>query len=128
MFYHWCYGYRHHEYDWLPGEFGQMEMGYGSGKANHAAFSTPEKSTTPMQSAAMYPTVMPQTIGTSFNIPLPNESMQMAVTSEMKANVQFPLAMSTAEEDKDRPMRMMIGPMTTGGKIRFKKFLALPFD
>lgn len=92
------------------------------GKANHAACSTPEKSTAPMHIAAMYPAAIPQTIGTSFSMPLPKLRMQMAVMREIKARVQFSFAISTAEGE-DKPIRMMIGPITTGGNIRSRNFL-----
>ena len=45
----------------------------------------------------------------------------MAVQRETAARIQFVSAIFTAAEESERPMSMMIGPMTTGGKRRAMK-------
>ena len=45
----------------------------------------------------------------------------IAVASEMTARGQFVAAIFTAESERESPMSMMIGPMTTGGKRREMK-------
>ena len=45
----------------------------------------------------------------------------IAVERETTARSQLDWAILTAEPESDRPMSMMIGPMTTGGKRREMK-------
>ena len=47
----------------------------------------------------------------------------MAVKSEQKAKNQFDFAISTAVPESERPIKMITGPMTTGGNNRFKSRL-----
>ncbi len=71
--------------------------------------------------------MMPQITGTSFRSPRAKVSTKMAVTKEMNASAQLVLAMFTALPDNDNPMRMITGPMTTGGNTRSNKCLPCHF-
>ena len=62
-------------------------------------------------------------IGTSFINPLVKVNIKIAVMSDEKARIQLVLAISTALPERERPMRMMAGPITTGGKILSRSFL-----
>src|SRR5574344_1751296 len=93
------------------------------GFLNQGAVTTSEKSTMPIVIATIYPTTTPHTTGTNFIKPLQNVSTRMAVKSEMSANNQDVFAMFTALPERDRPMRMMTGPITTGGKMWLISFL-----
>ena len=66
-------------------------------------------------------------IGTSFSKPLQKVSTRIAVMSDAKARIQLVFAISTALPERERPMRMMAGPMTTGGKILSSSFLPCHF-
>ena len=66
-------------------------------------------------------------IGTSFISPLQKVSTRMAVISDAKARTQLVLAIFTALPERERPIRMMAGPMTTGGKILSSSFLPCHF-
>lgn len=87
-----------------------------TGMAIHEALATPVKSTSPMHTATIYPTATPESMGTSFISPRQSVSTSMAVISDTKASSQWSLAMLTALPESERPMRMMTGPITTGGK------------
>ena len=50
--------------------------------------------------------------------PLPNKETTTVVTSDMIARVQLVLAIFTPVPAKERPISMMTGPTTTGGKSR----------
>ena len=52
--------------------------------------------------------------------------MTIAVAREMAAKVQFVLAISTAAFDSERPISIMIGPITTGGNRREMNFVPKP--
>ena len=75
----------------------------------------------------IYPTTTPVMMGTSFISPLQKVSTRMAVMREEKARIQLAFAISTALPERERPMRMMAGPMTTGGKMRSSSFLPCHF-
>ena len=64
---------------------------------------------------------MPHTTGTNLSSPRPKVSTKMAVMSEMKASSQLLFAMSTALDESERPIKIITGPMTTGGKRRLSK-------
>ena len=49
-------------------------------------------------------------------MPLPNRLTEMTIAMVMIARIQLFCALSIAELERMRPMRMMIGPVTTGGK------------
>ena len=61
----------------------------------------------------------PNTTGISFTIPLPQIEQAIATASETKASTQLLLAMFTPVPARDRPMRMITGPMTMGGNSFF---------
>ena len=98
-----------------------------TGNENQEAATTPEKSTLPIHKATIYPTTTPEIRGTSFISPLPKVSTSMAVNSELKASNQSDFAMFTAVSESERPIRIMTGPITTGGKIRLRSFLPCHF-
>ena len=80
-----------------------------------------------MPTATIYPAMMPQITGTSFISPRPMERTITATASETKASSQFVFAILTADVDRDRPIRMITGPMTTGGKSRSSSFFPCHF-
>src|SRR5690606_22821941 len=57
-------------------------------------------------------------IGISFAIPLPQITTITAVNKEITASDQSFLAISTAVGARDRPIIIITGPTTTGGKRR----------
>ena len=95
---------------------GSEKRAIPEGKANHDASATGRKSTSPKQQAAMYPAVIPQTTGTSLSSPRPIVSTKIAVISDINASSQLLLAISTALDESERPIRIITGPITTGGK------------
>ena len=54
-------------------------------------------------------------IGTILTMPLPNRLTATTIAIVMTASTQLVEALVMAELDRIRPMRMMIGPVTTGG-------------
>ena len=49
------------------------------------------------------------------------------VLSDVKASIQLVFAMLTALPESERPMSMMTGPITTGGKMRSSRRLPCHF-
>ena len=76
------------------------------------------KSTAFMQRAAMYEITIPMSIGKILTIPLPKILQMMTVARAMKAKSQFSEQLEMALGARVRPMEMMMGPVTTGGKKR----------
>ena len=68
--------------------------------------------------AAVYPTIIPAKIGISFKRPLANKLTIIAVTSAIMASSQSSFAISTPVPASDRPISIITGPITTGGKRR----------
>jgi len=95
------------------------------GKANQGASITGLKSTKPNRLAVRYPTMIPQKIGINFNIPRPNIEARMAVSRATSASGQFSFAIFTPEPANDRPIKIITGPITTGGKSRLIKPIPL---
>ena len=91
------------------------------GRANQGALIIPEKSTSPIAIATMYPKAMPPTTGRSLNSPRARVRTHIDVTREMIANNQLLFDISTAVPERDKPIRMMTGPTTTGGNRRLRK-------
>ncbi len=46
-----------------------------------------------------------------------------ATPKDIKASIQFVFAISTADLDKERPIRIITGPITTGGNSLSNSFL-----
>ena len=59
--------------------------------------------------------MIPQITGTSFIKPRPKDNTLTATANETNANNQFVFAISTADVDNDKPIKMITGPITTGG-------------
>ena len=57
-----------------------------------------------------------------FVIPLPHMLKPMTMRMATMAMSQLPLQLLMAEEESVRPMAMMIGPVTIGGKKRMTFF------
>ena len=66
--------------------------------------------------AATYPTIIPVTMGMSLSSPLPNIDIMIVVTNAMMASSQLLFAMFTPAPASDKPMSMITGPTTMGGK------------
>ena len=92
-----------------------------SGSANHEASTTGWKSISPKRAAAIYPTTIPAKIGIRRSNPLAKSDTTTVVSSATMASGQLLLAMSTPVPASDKPMSMMTGPTTTGGKRRAMK-------
>ena len=60
--------------------------------------------------------MMPLITGNNLSNPLPNIITMMETTNATKASSQSVFAMSTAVPESDKPINMMTGPITTGGK------------
>ena len=83
----------------------------------------PSKLTSPIMSAATYDTTIPIRIGTIFDIPFPQMLNITTVTSAIMATGQLVAQLVIAVGARIRPIEMIIGPVTTGGKKRIT-FLA----
>ena len=59
--------------------------------------------------------MIPQNIGINFNSPRPFRETMTAVIREIRARIQFSLAIFTPELAKERPINMITGPITIGG-------------
>ena len=94
-----------------------------TGKPNHAASETFEKSTLPIIDATAYDTTTPSRIGTIFTMPRPQMLLTITVAMAMMARGQSVWQLDMAEPDSVRPMAMTIGPVTTGGKNRRTRFV-----
>ena len=66
----------------------------------------------------MYPTIIPANIGIRRRIPFPKSDTTTVVRSAMIAISQLVLAISTPVPANERPISMMTGPTTIGGKSR----------
>ena len=64
----------------------------------------------------------PIRIGIILNMPLPQILKTTMVASAIKASSQFVEALLTAEPARLRPIQMIIGPVTTGGRKRITFF------
>ena len=51
-------------------------------------------------------------------MPLPQMLKTITIAKAIMASGQFAEQLSTAEPERPKPMAMMIGPVTTGGKKR----------
>ena len=92
-----------------------------AGNANQGASTMGWKSITPKQAATIYPITIPENIGIRRSIPLANSDTTTVVSSATIARGQLLFAMSTPVPANDRPMSMITGPTTTGGKRRAMK-------
>ena len=93
------------------------------GRPIQAACLTGSKSMTLLpqawkMSASIYDASTPMIIGMILIIPLPKILQAMIATTAASAIHQLELQLFRAEEERVRPMAMMIGPVTTGGKKR----------
>ena len=79
-----------------------------------AADETPQR--LPRMIAVKYETITPMRIGMIFTIPFPNTEATITATMPASATGQQLDALFTATGESTRPMPMMIGPVTTGGK------------
>ena len=83
------------------------------------------KSIKPNRLAVRYPTMIPQKIGINLNIPRPNIEARIAESRATSAYGQFSFAIFTPEPASERPIRIITGPITTGGKSRLIKPIPL---
>ena len=74
-----------------------------------------------MMTAVIYPTTIPAKMGIRRNKPLPYSDTMTVVNSATIANTQLLLAMLTPVPANDKPMSIITGPTTTGGKRREMK-------
>ena len=102
-----------------------------SGMASHLAALTASKLTIPVAREAMYPAKIPQRMGMSFRRPRPRRLTRTVTEREIMETMialfwgtrtnppspLLPMAMFTATGARIRPMTMITGPVTTGGKI-----------
>ena len=78
-------------------------------------------------SATAYEMRTPISIGMILNIPLPQILKTMIVPSAINASSQLLDAFEIAEGARLRPMQMMIGPVTTGGRNLMTRFTPTSF-
>ena len=81
-----------------------------------SAPATSVKSTLPAISATMYAPTTPSRMGMILTMPLPQMLATMMMAIATRASHQQVEALVTAVPDRFRPMRMMMGPVTMGGK------------
>jgi hypothetical protein len=62
--------------------------------------------------------MIPQKIGINFKSPFAFIETTTAVTSDNKASTQFSFAIFTPVPASDKPIRIITGPITTGGNRR----------
>ena len=73
-------------------------------------------------SAKAYAITTPIRIGMILNIPFPQILKMMITANATKAISQLVDAFWIADGARDKPMQMMIGPVTTGGRKRMTRF------
>ena len=88
------------------------------GRPNHAASLTGVKSTLPRQQASMYEPMTPRSMGIIFIIPRPQMLQTMMMSMAARAIHQLSMQLLMAEPERVRPIAMMTGPVTIGGKKR----------
>ena len=86
-------------------------------KPQYSFIRNTRKSTPPIMIAAAYDIATPIRIGIFFAIPLPHILNTITVTSAMSAIGQLVAQLFIADGASISPMDMIIGPVTTGGKI-----------
>ena len=96
------------------------------GRPRTASSLKPSKLTSPIKSAATYDTIIPIRIGTIFDIPLPQMLNTITVTRAIMATGQLVAQLLIAVGARIRPMEIIIGPVTTGGKKRITFFAPKP--
>ena len=89
---------------------------YSIGKPNQLDSATGVKSISPRTVAKRYDTMTPSRIGIIFTIPFPKILQKITTTMAVKASPQLLSQFSTADFDRFKPIAMIIGPVTTGGK------------
>ena len=94
-----------------------------TGRPIQAASLTALKSQRPKQAATTYEPSTPSRMGMILIIPLPQMLHTIIMAIARRAIHQFWLQLLIAEPERMRPMAMMMGPVTTGGKKRMT-FLA----
>ena len=82
----------------------------------HLAAWTPLKSTWPKQAAMRYDPMTPRSTGMMRIMPLPQMLHTMMISVARRAIQTLLMQLLMAEPESVRPMAMMIGPVTTGGK------------
>ena len=97
------------------------------GSPRIASSVIPSKLTSPIIRAAMYETMIPMRIGTILDIPLPQILNTTTVTRAMIATGQLVAQLLIAVGARIRPIDMIIGPVTTGGKNLITFFAPKPF-
>ena len=75
----------------------------------------------------MYDAATPRMIGMILSIPLPQILKIMIVATATNATTQFVLQLAIAEGARIKPIAMIIGPVTTGGKNFITRFTPNPF-
>ena len=86
------------------------------GRATIAFDPISASETSPSAIATMYDDTTPRTIGMIFSIPLPQMLNTIVTTMATSATRQSALQLLIALGARLRPIAMMIGPVTTGGK------------
>ena len=86
------------------------------GRPIQAASRTESKLTMPRKHAAIYETITPRRTGTILIMPFPKTLQTTTTRIARTATIQLSLQLSIAVLESVRPIAMMIGPVTTGGK------------
>ena len=86
------------------------------GIPTHFAACTPLKSTWPKQAAMRYEPMTPSSTGMIRIMPLPHMLQTMMIRVARRAIQTLAMQLLMADPESVRPMAMMIGPVTTGGK------------
>ena len=89
-----------------------------TGRPIQAASLTALKSHRPKQAATIYEPSTPRRMGMILIIPLPQMLQTMMIAIARMAIHQFWPQLLIAEPERIRPMAMMMGPVTMGGKKR----------
>ena len=88
------------------------------GRPSQAASFTAVKSTLPVTAATRYEATTPRRMGIILIMPLPKMLVTTTTRMATRAIHQLLWQLSMAEELRVRPMQMMTGPVTMGGKKR----------
>ena len=86
------------------------------GKATIDSLPIPEKSICPIARATKYEIITPKMIGTILAIPRPHILKNIIEAKATMARSQFVCAFLIADGASIKPIEIIIGPVTTGGK------------
>ncbi len=86
------------------------------GNPIHEASATAEKSALPNRAATAYEPITPNRMGTILTMPRPQMLLTTMITMASSAIHQSAAQLAMAEPDRIKPIDMMMGPVTMGGK------------